>query len=393
MSSRNRWRMWTLGALALAAFSTAACSSDEGTLGPGDNNDPNNPDDPEKEKDPTKDPTAEETILDHRVINYGEAYKTLHLKLLDITPNLTNIKRLDSADDQQAEYEAMVDEIFEDQRLAPRMIRWWRDTLRQGGGDLDTAPTFAARVMMEGKPYTELFTASSNTCPTYTDGQFVDGDCNNNVPTHAGVLTNPGSMAQFYGNMAFRRARWIQETFACKKYPAEYSDTPEQVGEGQYTSPWPFGRVAEEPINFQDTSSVVCANCHSTMNGIAPLVAQFDENGMWQDSIQVQTPIAPEPVTTELSHWLKPGEPTAWRQGVEVTSLPELGQAMADDPSVRACITARLWNFTMSKEDIVAGLATVPTEVIDDYMTQLGETGDMKATLKAMFKSEDFVSF
>ena len=31
----------------------------------------------------------------------------------------------------------------------------------------DTAPTFAARLMIEGKPYTDLFTATANNCPSY----------------------------------------------------------------------------------------------------------------------------------------------------------------------------------------------------------------------------------
>ena len=222
----------------------------------------------------------------------------------------------------------------------------------------------------------------------------MDGNCDNGVPEHAGVLTNPGSMAQFYGNMAFRRVRWIQEIFACKKFPAEYSDTPTEIGEAQYTAPWPFDALATEPIDFQDTSAVICANCHATMNRLAPLFANFDQDGMWQGGIAVETPTAPDPTTTELSHWLQAGEETAWRYGVPVADLPELGAAMADDPTVKGCITARLWNFTMSKEDIVAGLATVPAEVIEPYMNALNDNdGDMKAALKMMFKSEDFVSF
>ena len=82
----------------------------------------------------------------------------------------------------------------------------------------------------------------------------------------AGVLTNPGVMRQFYGNMAFRRTRWIQEVFACSQYPAEYTETGTDMGAGKYTSPWPFESIANEPIDFLDTSAVICANCHTTMN-------------------------------------------------------------------------------------------------------------------------------
>jgi hypothetical protein len=48
----------------------------------------------------------------------------------------------------------------------------------------------------------------------------------------------------------------------------------------------------------------------------------------------------------------------------------------------------------MSKEDIIADLATVPGNVIDPYVTELvNNGGNLKATLRAIFASEDFVSF
>lgn len=394
--SPRPWRALGMAAtLGGALFAAAACNGDVGGGGPLDDVVEKAKEDGTEDRVPTGEGT-EGTVLDERVIDYGEALKTMHVKLLDVPPPLSKIKRIADASDPQSEYESMVDEAFEDPRFTQRVIRWWRDTLRQGGGALNTAPNFAARVLVEGQPYQNLFTATENTCPTYDGeaGAFVDGNCDNGVPEHAGVLTNPGSMAHFYGNMAFRRVRWIQEIFVCKKFPAEYADTPVEVGEGQYTAPWAFDALATEPIDFQDTSAVICANCHATMNRLAPLFANFDADGMWQNGIAVETPTAPDPTTTELSHWLQAGEETAWRYGVPVADLPELGAAMADDPTVKGCVTARLWNFAMSKEDIVAGLATVPAEVIEPYMNALNDNGgDMKAALKMMFKSEDFVSF
>lgn len=337
----------------------------------------------------------EGTVLDEREVDYAEALRLASVKLRDITPSLSEIKDLENASDPRAVYEEMVDGYIESDRFTGRMIRFWRDTFRQGGDELDTAPVFAARVVVEGRPYTDLLTATTNTCPTY-DGDnntFVDGDCDNGVPQHAGVLTNPGTMAQFYGNMAFRRVRWVQEVFGCQKFPAEYSDDPVELGAGQYTAPWPLDSIANDPIDFHDASAVICANCHATMNHLAPLFANFDENGQLQGSPQVMTPIAPDPVDTERSHWLPAGEPTAWRAGVEVDSLPELGAAMVADPTVSACLTARMWNFAMSKEDIVTDLAVVPATVIEDHITQLNATGNLKEVIRAMFKSEDFVSF
>lgn len=342
------------------------------------------------------------TILDERVVDFSAALRTASIKLVRALPSLEQIKAVAEAKDKQAAYEAEIDKMLVDVRFTERMIKWWKDTMRQGGGangdqpSRDTAPTFAARVFLEERPYSDLFTAASNTCPTY-DGMtqaFVDGDCANNVPTHAGVLTNPGVQFQFYSNMAFRRVRWVQEIFACTKFPAEYAAEPTPKGNGDYVSPWPFESIGNSPIDFQDTSSVICANCHTTMNHIAPLFANFDMNGMWTDTIQVVTPVTPDAVPTELGHWLAPGETTSWRLGEPTADLPAFGKAMAKDPDVAECAVARMWNFAMSKEDIVSDLATVPHEVIEAYVDEFNVNGmNLKQVLRSMLTSEDFVRF
>lgn len=342
------------------------------------------------------------TILDKRVLDYSAALRSASLKLVRALPTLEQIKAVGEAKDKKAAYEAEIDKIFEDVRFQERIIKFWKDTMRQGGGangdqpSRDTAPNFAAKVFMEGRPYSELFTAANGTCPSY-DGMnrvFVDGDCANNVPQHAGVLTNPGVQYQFYSNMAFRRVRWVQEIFVCTKFPAEYSDEPIKKGNGDYVSPWQFESVGMDPINFQDTSSVICANCHTTMNHIAPLFANFDMNGNWTDSIQVVTPVTPEAVPTKLEHWLKPGEQTSWRLGEPANDLPALGQAMAKDPAVAECAVARMWNFAMSKEDIVSDLATVPFEVIEPFIKEFNANGmNLKEVLRSIVTSDDFVRF
>ncbi|MCC6553612.1 MAG: DUF1588 domain-containing protein [Polyangiaceae bacterium] len=389
-----------LVALAAAAALWAGCSSDDpGDLegsgssngsGTGSNSGTNEP---------------EHTALDDRQIDYNEALRTASLKLVNALPTLSQIRKVQNApnvEDKKAAYEEELDAMFEDVRFQERMIKWWRDVMHQGGaadGDRpsrDTAPVLAARIVVEDRPYTDLFTATSNTCPSYDEAAraFVDGECNNNVPANVGVLTNPGVMHQFYGNMAFRRVRWVQEVFVCTKFPAEYSDTPVEMNGAEYVSPWSFESIATEPVDFRDTSSVICANCHTTMNHFAPLFGQFDENGMWSDSFQVLTPTTPDAIATELEHWLMPGEKLAWRLGVEVDDMTGLGQAIAADPDVTECAVARAWNFAMSKEDIVSDLATVPLEVIQPYVDAFNSNGkSWKETLRSIMKSDDFVKF
>ncbi len=348
-------------------------------------------------------PTVGGNILEGRVVSYSEALRTASLKLVLDLPNLQQIERIATAANPRDAYETEIDAMLADPRFSARMISWWRDTMRQGGGagpngqpSRDTAPVFAARITVEGRPYTDLFTATSHTCPTYDDATktFQDGECNNGVAVHAGVLTNPGVMMQFYGNMAFRRVRWVQEIFACTKFPAEYAQTPLQVEGADYTAPWHFDAVATSPINFQDTSSVVCANCHASINRIAPLFARFDQLGQWKNDSQVSTPTVPNATKTEMSHWLNAGEMTAWRFGKPASDLPALGKAMAEDPDVMECAVARMYNFTMSKEDIVTDLATVPRAVLKPFVEEfMSAKLNLKATLRAILVSDDFVRF
>jgi hypothetical protein len=53
-----------------------------------------------------------------------------------------------------------------------------------------------------------------------------------------------------------------------------------------------------------------------------------------------------------------------------------------------------MWNFTMSKEDIVSDLATVPAAVLKPYLAEFEGNGqNLKKTLRAMLTSDDFTHF
>jgi hypothetical protein len=349
---------------------------------------------------------AENPILAARSIDYGQALRTAAVKLVGTIPTMDE----QAAVTDSTSYAAQIDKYLADPRFAGRLLSYFQDMMRMGGSitttakpavtvSLDTAPTFAAELVVNDRPITDLFTAATNTCPKLdpATGTFTDAVCPvANGLTTSGVLTDPGAMAQFFSNMSFRRVRWVQEVFVCTKFPTEFTATPVQMGSGQYVSPWPFTSIAGGAtalINFQDTSSVVCANCHTTMNHIAPLFAQFDTAGVFQTTIQVQTPIPTTPIT-KLADWLPAGEQLSWRYKTPVNSLTDLGAAMAKDPDVADCQVARAWNWAMSKDDIVNDLATVPQSTIATLEAQLVSGNyQMKPVFKAIFTSDDFVKF
>lgn len=354
---------------------------------------------------------AENPVLAARQVDYGQALRTAAIKLVGSLPTMDEMASVKDA----TTYAAQIDKYLADPRLARQLQSYFQDMMKMGGSlqatangqtttvDLNAAPTFAAELVIKDRPITDLFTATDNTCPTLDPktGTFTDAACpqSNGQPT-VGILTDAGAMAQFYSNMAFRRVRWVQESFVCTRFPAEYGKTPVTMGSGQYVSPWPFDSIqggtdtSVAPINFKDTSSVVCANCHTTMNHIAPLFAQFDAAGAFQTSIQVMTPTPKSPIT-QLTDWLPAGQTQlAWRFQKPVNNLTDLGAAMAADPDVADCQVARAWNWAMSKDDIVNDLEVVPTSTISTLEQLLTTSGyKLKPVLKAIFTSDDFVKF
>jgi hypothetical protein len=356
---------------------------------------------PTSPTDPTK---PNSSIV--RVRDYGEALRTASLKLVGELPTLADIKAIGGAADDAAKkklLEAAVDKYLADPRFAEQQIAFWRNSFKTGPDDtaaafgatsMDTAATFAAQIVVEDQPYTNMLTATTNTCPTYADGTFTPDSCTNTTAV-AGVLTDPGLMAQFTSNMAFRRVRFVQETFDCTKFPAEVG-TGVPMGAGTYTSPWDFSSIsggAGAKIDFHDTSAVICANCHTTMNHIAPLFANFDAAGQLQTTIQVDTPVTP-PVTTVLTDWLPAGQPLAWRNGITVTDIPTLGAAMANDPDVLRCAVTRVWNWGLSRGDVVNDGASVPPSVLSDLVFAFASSGlKLKSVIRAVFTSDDFTQF
>jgi hypothetical protein len=340
--------------------------------------------------------------LEEREVDYNAALRIAALRLTGELPTLVEIKAVaDSPAEAQADvYASIVRGYLDDPRFARQMFTFWQDTLKMGDDpELDSAAAFAAMVTVEGRPYTDLLTASTGTCATYDmgTGAFTPTDCANGVAVHAGLISHPGTQRQFFSNMAFRRVRWIQETFACTAFPAEVVDAVDLGGTALYTAPWPFESVAGletgGKVNFRDLSAVACANCHATMNHLAPLFINFDEDGQYTGAPAVIVPVEGSPLAT-LADYLPPGEVTAWRLDVPTPDLPALGAAMAADPAISECAVARVWNWAMGKGDIVDTLSTIPSDVIAAQVEDFRAGGHvLKDAILAVFTADDFVKF
>lgn len=345
------------------------------------------------------------TLLGQRQVDYNAALKTAALRLTGDLPTMDEINQIANAPDdasKKAAYDALIQNYLNRPSFATQMLYFWRDTFKMGGTAMtDTAPTLAAELAAQNGSYMNLFTQSSGNCPTLdtSTGTFTPAECGNGGPV-AGVLTNPGVMSLYYSNFAFRRTRWVQEVFDCTAYPAEVAAGSGQDvgGAAPYTGVWPFNSIASPTngggrVNFQDTSAVICANCHTTINHIAPLFAYYDKNGMYQTQMAVPTPLDGAP-PAQMSDYLPPGETTAWRYNVPAADIPALGADMAADPAIAECGVARIWNWALGKTDIVDTLMTVPSDTIASQVQAFTQDGfKLKDLIYAVYTSDDFVKF
>lgn len=358
---------------------------------------------------------VEKTVLDERVLSYTEALRSASFKLVGNAPTLEEMLSIENEPSEigkKNKYEELIDKMMADVRFKRRLVEFWRNTFRMAGPaaglmpSRDAAPNFAAQIVFDKRPFTDLFLASEKTCPTFDGSNFVDGDCPNGPAgmETVGILTDPGIHAQYYGNLAFLRVRFFQEVFSCHKAPGEYNpdakDPPPIAGcemAAAYTNPWDFNKIGGHTntgrVDFQDCSSVICANCHGTINHRAPLLANFDEHGKYQPQISVLLPLVGTP-TAEMTDWLIPGEPTAYKMNMPAADLKQLGQAMSSDPEVIECAVTRVWNYAMSKGDVVTNSATLSPEVIAAVVQKFKASGyNMNATWREIFLHPDFVRF
>ena len=380
--------------LAATSFAVPACSNSVNQTGGGD--------------DDSGSATGDEwdQALASRVVDYPAALRAAALRLTGDLPTVAETNSVNSAADdagKKAAYEALITQYLGRPTFATQIFEFWQNTMKQGDTPaFDSAPALAAQITVNNLSYMNLFTQNSNTNVTFdpATSTFTAAAPANGGPV-AGVLTDPGVMTQYFSNFAFRRVRWIQEVWDCARFPAEVNPNGgvDVGGASLFTGVWPFtsisGSVSKTGrVNFQDTSAVICANCHTTINHIAPLFAFYDMNGLYNaTTMQVPTPLPKNPLAV-LSDYLPAGETTAWRYQKPAADIPALGAQMAQDPAVAACGVARIWNWALGKTDITDTLQIVPTETIQTQLDAFTAGGfKMKDLVFAVFTSDDFVKF
>jgi hypothetical protein len=342
------------------------------------------------------------------------ALRSAALKLTGNYPTQAEIAELQTAADQPGTYAKRIDDYMSRPAFAAQQVQFWRDTFKMGGSlqvqvgattatvSLETAPTLAAQLVVQGLPFNNILTQTKGTCPTFnaTSGAFAAADCTNTAGQPVvGVLSDAGVQAQFMSSLAFRRTRWVQETFMCSRFPAETNGKAVAYVGGTYSSPWPITsitgamNITSPKIDFHDTSAVICANCHTTMNHIAPLFAKFDAVGNLTGTIQVITPVPPNGLSIP-SDWLPATEGFAWRMGKPVANLTELGAAIAADPQVSVCVASRMWNWAMSRGDVVNDQVTMTPELANRLSGILVQNNwNVKELVRQVFNDPNFVRY
>lgn len=350
--------------------------------------------------------------------DYLFAQRSAALKLTGKLPTFEQQEQLRRSSDPEATYRAQIERYLSEPAFAVQQMEFWRRTFRMAGTrtvqigaslisvNMDTAPALASMLVVRDEPITKLLTSTSDTCVQYKSDPpvFTPAPCAN-VTTAAGVLTDPGALARNYGLMAFRRVRWIQETFLCKPFPVERSEKKEARSGGTYESPWPFESISGSlvPMNkgrvefhqpyryYHRAQSDVCANCHSTINHVAPLLGNFDAAGRLQPTVQVQTAAPGEP-TTIREDWLPESEQTAWRYGKPAAGLGTVTALIAADPDFLPCMAFRVWSWLLSRGDPVEDAIEIPDSLRKELADEIrGSQGNIKMLIRRIVSSGAFV--
>lgn len=376
-----------------------------------------------------------EQRLAARQIDYFRALRIASLKLRGSLPTLAEIRELQASFSPGETYAAIIRRILDGKRadgtdisphpVLPQMQNFWRNTLVLdappnadiGASDRESAPLFAAMVTLsDTRPYTQLFDSNSNECwtlngsgvPTMGACACTGGTCFTGAAPNAGIIANPAFQAANYGNMSFHRVRMIQEIFVCRPMPAE----PSGIWDATYTPPV-GGVLPATPIQFSSTDSVVCANCHQTINKQAPLFSTIDDKGVTRAcadpatcDYQVMVPVSPVRAMRLADLLvLSNGVPQlGWRAGAPAGNLSQFGSAMAADPEVARCMVSRLWYFLMSRREIAIDPVRPPSSMVNQWLAVLNASTDpisgaprapktLKAVLLSMLTSDDFVRF
>jgi hypothetical protein len=108
---------------------------------------------------------------------------------------------------------------------------------------------------------------------------------------------------------------------------------------------------------------------------------------------QVKIPVPGEP-TAQLRDFLPMGETPAYRFGKPVKDLKELGDAIAADPAFPRCMATRIWNWALSRPDVVEDQATLTEALATELATELtNNKWNLKALTYKVFTNESFVRF
>ncbi len=344
--------------------------------------------------------------LDNREVDYSAALRIAALKLTGALPTLSEINSIANTPDvneQRGIYRDLIDSYIARPTFARQLFNRFQYELEMGGNGLNAGPAFALDLAMNNRDFREILTAQSGNCPTVTfDGQGIPtvtpADCATGIGVESGILTNQEMLSQQFSNMAFKRVRWVYETFLNRALPGRLADEPIKLDDGSFfEGRWPFLSISgkhnlpDTDVDFTDTSSVVCANCHVEMNHIAPILAHFDKDGVYSPDFAV---VKPSKKTVVRVDYLPEGEPTEWLPGLATPDIASLGAAMAADPEVQTALVKRVIAWAQSHPDAVDSAFYIPDEVAADLVQVFVNTNfNYVEVVREAFLRRDFIKF
>ena len=109
--------------------------------------------------------------------------------------------------------------------------------------------------------------------------------------------------------------------------------------------------------------------------------------------VQVITPVPPNALSAPTD-WLPASEGFAWRLGKPVKNLTDLGTTIAADPILPVCVSSRMWNWAMSRGDIVNDQVPLTPELANRLAGILVQNNwNVKELVRQVFNDPSFVRY
>ena len=343
-------------------------------------------------------------------VDYEHALRAASIKLTGNLPSLAEIKQVRDTSDQKGEYEKLVDTYMKRPTFAAQIVDFFRDSFNNGGQrqingqniNMDLARRRTPRAGGEISRSPTWSRRAPNTCQTLDTGRgdvHVDGLPERERGRRAHRRRRAGAVLLEHGlpSRALGAGDLRLPASSRPRPPARHAaaDGRRRTPRRGRSSQSPAGRRRARASTSRTTRRSSAPTATATMNHQSRRCSRnFDDAGApMARRPQVPVPIRePDRGARRLAAGV--GEDRLVAHGSPAADIPALGAAIAADPEFARCMATRVWNWALSRPDVVDDDASITPDWRRTLATELTASNwNLKPHDPSVFTSDAFVRF